>query len=104
MKPVDLRNENWADIRMRVTERRQDVYSAALRISGAWTTRQLAMSMDWDVVDVRPRVTELCELFLVEMVDRAGREGVYKAVPWTLAESMFERAKAAAMDEQMVLL
>jgi len=104
MKPIDIRNENWADLKDRVCADRLNIYAALSMAPAPITTRQLAEAMGMDLLTVRPRVTELCELFLVECVGRDGRDGLYVAVPWTRAENNFERAKAAAMDEQMVLL
>lgn len=103
MKPVDLRNETWADIQGRVTEDRQAVYERLQRC-GPCTTRDLADLMQWDILNVRPRVTELCDLFLAECVGKEGREGLYMAVPWTKAQERFERAATEAKQEQMMLL
>ena len=79
MQPIDFRNETWADIQSRMSSERERVYNA-LKRHGDATTRALAAAMNEDIVNVRPRVTELCQLGAVEVVGRSGRhEGVYRA-------------------------
>jgi len=34
-----------------------------------------------DLLNVRPRTTDLCALGLVELTDKNGTEGIYQAVP-----------------------
>jgi len=80
MKPIDLRNATWADIQERLTGDRMDVHTDLAR-RGPLTTRQLARAMERDILMVRPRVTELCQLGLVRLSGRDGNEGVYEAIP-----------------------
>ena len=105
MKPIDYRNETWDDVRERVDLLRQAVYRA-FEIHGACTTRQLAEKSCIDILTLRPRVTELCQLGLVELVnpDSRGGEGVYQAVPWVVAMARFEKEKARATEAQIPLL
>jgi hypothetical protein len=102
MKPVDIRNENWADILARLDRDRLSVHAALLR-DGPHTTRGLAEAMGWDPFSVRPRVTELCQMGLARMVGRQGREGVYGAVPVEVAAREFRARLQPADGEQMLL-
>jgi hypothetical protein len=101
MKPVDIRNETWADIAARVDGDRRAVYDGLTR-HGPATTRALAAAMGWDPFNVRPRVTELCQIGLARLAGRRRREGVYMTVPLAVARAEFERAKAGGA-EQMLL-
>ena len=104
MKPIDFRNATFAEIQSTVTGQRQDVYQA-LRSHGPCTTRELAERMGWDILSVRPRVTELVELFLVECVGGVrGREGVYRALSWAEGQALYNRTKHAAQDAEQMLM
>lgn len=105
MKPIDYRNETWADIVLRVEGLRRDVYRE-LQQHGACTTRQLAQKSGIDLLTVRPRVTELYQLGLVELVNAepGAGEGVYQAVSWIVAMHNFEKARTAATEKQLSLL
>jgi hypothetical protein len=105
MKPIDYRNETWDQVRERVDSLRLAVYRA-FELHGACTTRQLAQKSCIDILTLRPRVTELVQLGLVELSNpemRAG-EGIYQAVPWAVAVHRFEKEKARAMEAQLPLL
>lgn len=102
MKPVDYRNETWRDIEARVTGLRREVYEA-LRVHGPCTTRDLALRCRIDLLTVRPRVTELCELDLAEVVDGKGGEGVYAARSVEDAASDFFAKWHAAHETQLTL-
>ena len=94
MKPVDIRNENWDSMKDRLSGDRSDVYFALLD-AGAVTTRELAQLMSRAVEDIRPRVTELCQVGFAELVDRKGHDGIYQAIPLANAQKAFEERKAA---------
>lgn len=95
MQPIDLRNATFADVLELVTERRRAVL-AGWRRHGRGTTRQLAQRMGLDVLNVRPRTTELVQLGLVQLVERAGTEGVYEALSDDEARTLFaERSQRA---------
>lgn len=79
MKPVDFRNETFADIQSRVEGDRHEVLDA-LRLYGPLTTRKLAEAMGLAPEFVRPRVTELVQLGAVEIAGAHGHEGVYRAL------------------------
>ena len=79
MKPVDFRNETFSEISDRVEGDRADVLDG-LRAHGPCTTRQLAERMGWDILNVRPRVTELVQLGAAEICGAHGHEGEYRAL------------------------
>jgi len=89
MKPVDLRNALWEEIQGMLAGDRCVVHAILLR-HGACTTRQLAGAANMDPFSVRPRVTELCQLGLAELVGKDGREGVYQAVSIDTARARHE--------------
>lgn len=104
MKPIDYRNETWADIQARLDLMRETVYRG-YQIHGACTTRELADKMGLERDTVRPRNTELVELGYVELAypDLPGRAGVYQAVPLAVAIARFNQKKAEALQQQLPL-
>lgn len=58
----------------------QAVVLVHLQNHGPCTTRQLAERSKVSIFTVRPRVCELVDLGMAELVGREGREGVYAAV------------------------
>lgn len=102
MKPIDYRNETWANIRERLKGDRIKVL-AALREHGPCTTRALASAMEWDILNVRPRVTELVQLHFADCTQRVGSEGVYLALSDHEAEIIFAGNKAAVLNPQLTL-
>ena len=100
MKPIDLRNALWAEIQGMLAGDRLLVHAILLR-HGACTTRQLATVAEMDPFSVRPRVTELCQLGLAELVDKDGHEGVYQAVTIETAKGRHEEVQRGA--EQLCL-
>ena len=81
MKNIDFRNATFASIRQTLNESRMQVYTAWVTYGPA-TTRELADKSGIDLLTLRPRTTDLCQLGLVELaVDERSTEGVYKAVP-----------------------
>jgi hypothetical protein len=78
VKPVNCRNRTFTGIRSELHGRLQGVYCAWIA-HGPCTTRQLAARAGLDILNVRPRTTELVQMGLVELVDGNGREGVYRA-------------------------
>jgi hypothetical protein len=94
MKPIDLRNECWADVIGRVEGSRLEVH-AWLEMYGPCTCRELATQINRDLNSVAPRVTELYELGMVECIGKNGKRGIYKAVAPDVARLVFEERKAA---------
>lgn len=79
MKAEDIRDMGWSARRQRLCGDRARVYVGLLRY-GPLTTRELAGWLKMDVLNVRPRVTELCYLGLARLVGRQGLEGVYGGI------------------------
>lgn len=99
---TDIRNEVHAGIRPSVRAL-QGIVWELLGQHGPCTTRQLSERSAMSIFTVRPRVTELLELGMVELVGREGREGVYRQVELTAVQSDLN-AEAAARGEQRLLL
>jgi hypothetical protein len=79
MKPTDLRDATFDRIRSDISGRLRQVYEAWERF-GPTTTRNLAQLSGIDILNVRPRTTDLVALGLVELVnDFRGSEGIYRA-------------------------
>ena len=108
MKPVDYRNATWDSLQARVSGLRMTAL-AALQKHGACTTRELAAASGIDILNIRPRITELIQLGLVELTpgDTRGHEGVYRALTFVEAQALFARRHAAAIgrpvQEELVL-
>ena len=64
MQPIDFRNENFAQIRSRLSAQREAVHRAWLA-HGPGTTREIAAKSGMDILSFRPRTTELFQLGLV---------------------------------------
>lgn len=94
MHPIDIRNETWESIQGRLTGDRLAVYDE-LWMRGPRTTRALAQDMGKRCEDVRPRVTELCQMGFVEVTQKIGHEGVYRALGMAAAHAYFDEQKAA---------
>lgn len=103
MSPIDYRNITWDGIQNRITGNRAAVL-AALRAHGPATTRELAAAMKWDILNVRPRVTELLQLGFVECLDRPGPEGHYLARSDEDAMADFRQKKFQLTTPQLQLL
>ena len=99
MKPIDLRNETWAQARMRLNKDMQRVYDA-VRLHGPGTTRQIAEAAGASLLTLRPRVTDLHDLFLVDLVGKRGTEGVYQVVEIAEAERRYNDARALSLAKQ----
>ena len=81
MKTTDLRNATFAIVRQNLSDSRRAVYEAWV-LNGPATTRDLAAQSGIDILNVRPRTTDLCALGLVELAgDHRAAEGIYRAVP-----------------------
>lgn len=105
MKPVDFRNETWAEVQQRVQsgEERSQVWMALLE-HGPATTRELADAMGWTLENVRPRVTELYQAgFVVTTGERRQKGGVYRALRLDDAHRQFEQTRKELCEPQMEL-
>ncbi len=98
MNPTECRDITWTEMQGRIVGLRADMHEG-LRMHGPCTTRQLAERMRRDILSVRPRVTELCELGFAECTGREGGEGIYRAYDYSEAARRFSEAKAIARGE-----
>lgn len=114
MTALDYRNLTWRALQDKVTGNRLVVLDA-LREHGPCTTRDLSAAMQWDILNVRPRVTELFQLGFVELCeDAAGvagnpshssqREGTYRALSDLAATDLFRQRKHQSTNPQLQLL
>lgn len=100
MEPIDYKLATWQDIQGRLEGHRERVYQA-LMLHGPCTTRDLAARINMDILNVRPRVTELCQLGLAHCTDDAhSREGRYVGVPLHFAKAEFEQRQKNARGYQ----
>lgn len=99
MKPVDLRNETWEQARGRIGKDMQRVWDA-VRNHGPGTTRKIAEAACISLLTLRPRVTDLFQLYLVELVDKDGTEGVYRAREFAEAEAAYNQERLRLTVEQ----
>lgn len=90
MKPIDCRNETWKDVMLRMSKMRLRVYEIVSQF-GPGTTEQLAMASGMSILSLRPRVTELHDMGMVDMVGKAdgGKDSIFKAVPLAEAERRY---------------
>lgn len=98
MTPTDIRNMSWEEIRSRVHGDREQVWIRLHRFPGV-TTRGLASHMNWDILRVRPRVTELVQLGLARIDGSIGREGTYRALDWREARIAWEAGRRTVQTE-----
>lgn len=103
MTPIDYRNITWDGIQNKIAGNRLAVLDA-LREHGPCTTRDLAAAMEWDILNVRPRVTELVQIGFAECLDIAGHEGTYRAFSDYDAMQLFRARKYKSTNPQLQLL
>jgi hypothetical protein len=102
MTPTDLRNSSFDRIRQDLHGRLQEVYHAWLTY-GPGTTRQLAGLSGIDILNVRPRTTDLVGLGLVMLSGSVRGEGIYMAR--TQAEwEAWRQPAAGALQAQLNLI
>ena len=98
MKPIDLRNATWNEVREQLAGRMLVVYEAWQK-HGPGTTREIAERSGLDILTVRPRTTELYQMNFIMLLGSIGKEGIYLAVPECIAlEHFTERQRAARAD------
>jgi DNA-binding transcriptional ArsR family regulator len=97
MRPIDYRNATWEELQSRVSGLRLSAL-AALQKHGPSTTRDLSEKSGMPILTLRPRISELVDLGLVELAsDRRGVEGVYRALSFEEAQQLFARRHARAI-------
>lgn len=102
MLPIDHRNATFQDLQAKVTGNRLAVLEA-LKRHGAATTRELAHAMGWEVLSVRPRLTELFQLGFVRCLDREHHEGTYEALTGSEARQLHAQRQAEALGTETQL-
>ncbi len=104
MTTTDLSLLTWEAIQPLLRGRRLRVLET-WRTHGRGTTQQMAARAGISILTFRPRTTELLQLGLLTLVDHAGTEGIYEAVPAEMAREAFEAARrAAAPDGHQTLM
>lgn len=105
MTPSAIRDLNWTELQSRVSGLRATVHEA-LRMHGPCTTRQLAARAGLDILTVRPRVTELCQLGFAAEVSLSPyasglspAEGIYRAHTFAEAAQIHATEQAIARGE-----
>lgn len=78
MKTTDIRRAAFEEIFAQVKDLRRVAWFL-LKKHGPGTTRELSRVGGMDLLTLRPRVTELCQLGFAYLAGRAGKEGVYAA-------------------------
>lgn len=102
MKPIDIRNETFAEINARLNEEREVVYRRMLASDEkTGTVRDWADRFEMELSSIAPRITELYQMGAVELVDRCERRGIYRAR--TEPEWMLWHGYQRAGGEQMQL-
>jgi predicted transcriptional regulator len=111
MKSTDYRDMTFQDLQAHLVDDRMRVYTA-LVVWGPCTTRQLAKFMAADILSVRPRVTELCQMGVAveaevsaekRRADGAAREGYYEAIPLARVEEERKRERVHVIETQLQL-
>lgn len=102
MTPADIRNDTHATKRDGHAHNRGLVLDA-MRRHGACDTRTLAHQMGWDVLAVRPRVTELLQAGLVVLDGRGTEGGIYRVASPAEAQAAQHRrlGRHAAVQDEM---
>lgn len=77
MKPIDLRNANFEEMKASLPAKRLAVWRAWCREEVA-TTREISENSGIDLLTVRPRTTELYQMGLLALWDAIDGEGVYR--------------------------
>lgn len=96
--PVDIRNENFAHLQSTLSGRMIEVYDAWCRFPNH-TTQELASLSGMNILNLRPRTTDLLHLGLVECVSVGGHEGIYRA----RERSKWETWKQSQLDAALQL-
>ena len=102
MKPINIRNDTWKDIQVHLEADRKAVWEGYC-IHGPCTTRQLSEKIPISLFTIRPRTTELLEMFLVELTGRNKDGGIYSHVPFLTARERFNQAHINSLRDQLEL-
>lgn len=113
MKPIDFRNESFSALHARLESKREAVwldwmaYEVRHGKDGA-TTRQVCEWNGRDILQFRPRCTELYQIGVLQLgtgnAERGAREGFYKLRSLAEWEQWHrEQAQAAFSGQQQLL-
>ncbi len=108
MKPIDYRNETFEQLLARgLVNERLNVYQAFQK-HGPGTTRDVARRSGIDILNLRPRATELYQLGFLKLVEgsETGSEGIYRAYTWEEAKAKFfvdKRVRVGAQQTELQL-
>ncbi len=97
MKPVDFRNATFDTLATYIVGQRERVFKA-WGMHGPCTTRELAQRSGIDVLNIRPRTTELETLGFVRLDEKqtSKTEGRYRvSTPDELADFLADRRREA---------
>lgn len=105
MTGEEIKRMSWAARRGRLNGLRERVWVALgqardMRVPGL-TTRSLADALGVDILCVRPRVTELCQLGLARCVGGVRHEGLYAQVSLAEAEEAYRRESSPQMEMEL---
>lgn len=90
----DLRSIGFAEVRDRLTGNRLKVYNA-LVAHGPSTACEIAQRIGWDKTSVRPRLTELVDIFHAKATGlRRNHEHEFRALSAAEAKQLHDAAKA----------
>lgn len=103
MRAIDIRDATWDRVRQDLQGRLQEVYTAWV-VHGPCTTRQLAERSRIDILNVRPRTTDLAGLGLVVFMDMEAGEGVYQARTQGEWESWLAAQRESVVTGQLNLI
>lgn len=105
MKPTDFRTATFRELQGRLVYLRLSVWEA-LAHHGPCTTRELARECGFDLLTVRPRVTELVQMGFAVCVneDEAGKEGIYRALTVAEAEAAFNERQSMNLQQLVFTL
>jgi len=104
MKPIDLRNANFEQLRAALYGQRKIVLQA-WTLHGPGTVREIAAKSGWDILSFAPRTTELFQigaLFLYDTEPETHR-GIYKARRPEAWEAWLAAQRAAKTESQLQL-
>lgn len=107
MRPIDFRNETFADLQGRISGQREATLRAWQQ-HGPCTTEKLAEKSGLSILTLRPRTTELYQMGFIRVVgdgpcDKGGRPakgGMYRACTPNEAAAHFAEQRRMAVSGQ----
>lgn len=102
MNTTQIKTENFEAIFARVQGLRALCWFALAK-HGPGTTRQIAGWTGLDLLTVRPRVTELCDLGFARLAGKQKREGIYMACTYEQARAHYLSQNPASRQTSLPL-